>query len=109
MKTLHAALIVIVLVLASCGTDGAKEVAQAEPRMPDNPACTGSANAHSILTGLQEHVSGRGIAPGGVVAALYTTRDGSTWSVLLVFPEGMSCLLIVGKEWQHITAPQNAL
>lgn len=109
MRALHGLLIAAVLVLASCGTDGPKGVAQAEPKLPDNPNCSESRKAHAVLSGFGEHVSGRGTAPGDVKVALYTTRDGSTWSVLLIFPEGMSCLLILGERWQYVIAPQNAL
>ncbi len=101
--------LIIAALVAGCGAVGSNDVAQAEPKLPDNPNCSESRKAHAVLSGFQEHVSGRGTAPGDVKVALYTARDGSTWSVLLIFPEGMSCLLIVGEAWQYVTAPQNAL
>ncbi len=36
---------------------------------------------------------------GGLVEVL-TTRDGSTWTIIVTTPQGMSCLVTAGEGWR---------
>lgn len=61
---------------------------------------------HSDITrqlqaGYQEALSGIGVASNGGVIELYTSKKG-TFTILLTRPNGMSCLMAVGQNWESV-------
>ncbi len=41
------------------------------------------------------------IANNGALVELFATRDGSSWTLAMTRPGGMSCVLVAGEEWNH--------
>ena len=55
-----------------------------------------------LENGYQETASGAGpIVGGGAVIELYTS-DAGTWTLVLTQPNGVSCLIAVGKNWETL-------
>ncbi len=59
----------------------------------------------SLLTQL-EHKYGEvpvaiGVA-GGALVELLSTEDGTTWTIILTSPKGMSCLIASGEGWRPL-------
>lgn len=46
-----------------------------------------------------EEIVGLGIASGFLVELL-TSKDGSTWSIVITYPTGRSCVVAVGEDWR---------
>lgn len=46
-----------------------------------------------------ESPAGAGIDNRGVVIEVYTARDGSTWTILVVRPDGIACIAGAGTRW----------
>ena len=49
-----------------------------------------------------EAPSAIGIANNGGLLELLTTADGSTWTLIVSMPNGISCLLAAGEDWQAV-------
>ena len=47
-----------------------------------------------------------GIANTGGLLELVATPSGSTWTVIVSTPQGISCLLAAGQNWQDIVPPE---
>ena len=43
-----------------------------------------------------------GLANSGALVEIPTNDNGSTWSIMVSQPNGMSCLVAAGKEWQAL-------
>jgi len=41
-----------------------------------------------------------GLASNGKLLEVLTSEDGSTWTILLTSPNGISCLFAAGSSWQ---------
>lgn len=54
------------------------------------------------------HLAGRyaeapvafGVADNGSLIEVLTARAGATWTILLTFPSGVSCLIAAGEQWR---------
>ncbi len=47
-----------------------------------------------------------GIADNGGVVELLTSTDGATWTFVITFPNGVSCLISSGRHWETLP-PEN--
>jgi hypothetical protein len=47
-----------------------------------------------------EHRIGAGLENGGAMFEVFATADGSTWTMVVTTPNGASCVIAVGMEWQ---------
>jgi hypothetical protein len=43
-----------------------------------------------------------GLANSGALVEILTNDNGSTWSIMVSQPNGTSCLVAAGKEWQAL-------
>ena len=43
-----------------------------------------------------------GIANNGGVVEVLTTPDGRTWTIVITLPNGMTCLVAAGEDWETI-------
>ena len=55
--------------------------------------------ARRLAAGYGEHPVAAGVTRGGALIELYTSAEGS-FSVVLVRPDGLACLMAVGEGWQ---------
>ena len=44
-----------------------------------------------------------GLADTAGVVEVFSTGDGSTWTMVLTMPDGMSCVMATGEGWEHLT------
>ncbi len=40
-----------------------------------------------------------GLASNGQLIEVFSTGDGSTWTIVITKPDGMSCVLTTGEAW----------
>ncbi|MBI3709314.1 MAG: hypothetical protein HY246_16800 [Proteobacteria bacterium] len=43
-----------------------------------------------------------GLADNGGVLEVYASIDGSTWTVMITLPNGVSCMLATGENWEAL-------
>lgn len=46
-----------------------------------------------------------GLASGGRLVEVFSTADGSTWTLLLTAPDGTSCMMAEGQGWSALPGP----
>lgn len=79
-------------------------------------ASTGQAAAQSLCmprdqvvkmldTRYSETPIARGLAAGGRLVEVFSSTDGSTWTLLLTAPDGTSCLMAEGQGWFSLPGP----
>lgn len=51
-----------------------------------------------------EQPVGRGLDNGGRMAELFTSREGTTWTLVITYPNGVACLLDAGDDWEQVKA-----
>ena len=44
-----------------------------------------------------------GLANNGGLVEVLSSSDGSTWSIIITSPKGMSCLVAAGEAWQSLS------
>ncbi len=68
------------------------------------PFCTATEAMLEALAGRYgERPAGVGVTPGGALLQLLIRPDFRSWTVLLTRPDGVSCLLAAGRDWQGLT------
>ena len=48
----------------------------------------------------QEKLAGRGLRGESSLFEMFTTADGSSWTIIQSFPTGRSCIMAAGTDWQ---------
>ena len=43
-----------------------------------------------------------GLATNGGVVEVLSTQDGSTWTIIVTMPNGKSCLIAAGQDWENV-------
>ena len=68
------------------------------------PACT---DRKSIIHGLSseygEDPIAMGLSSNGGVVELLVRSDGQTWTILITYPNGSTCVVAVGKFWENLS------
>lgn len=49
-----------------------------------------------------EHPIARGLTGDGALLEILSSDDGRTWTLLVTEPEGLTCTLIEGRDWQAL-------
>jgi len=52
----------------------------------------------------KEAPSAAGVANNGGLIEVLTSDEGKTWTIILSMPNGTSCLLAAGEDWQSVAA-----
>lgn len=47
-----------------------------------------------------------GVANNGGLVELLTTQSGTTWTLIITLPNGMTCLLAAGEDWEAVPVAQ---
>jgi hypothetical protein len=50
----------------------------------------------------QESPVAAGIANNGGLIEVVTTPDGGTWTILITMPDGTSCMVAAGEDWERL-------
>jgi hypothetical protein len=49
--------------------------------------------------------NGIGLTDAGNLLEVLSADDGSTWSIIVTTPDGMSCLVATGEAWKELREP----
>ena len=60
-----------------------------------------------LESGYQEFNSAMGMSTNGGLVELYTSENG-TWTLMLTQPNGVSCLIAAGQNWESFNSPKSA-
>lgn len=58
-----------------------------------------------LNTRYAEEPISRGLASGGQMVEVFSSADGSTWTLLLTAPDGISCMMAEGQGWSSLPGP----
>lgn len=82
--------------LAACVLTSAPADAGGQP-------CTNYAAMSELLAReYKEAPVGGGLAHTGKLLQVFVAEDGSSWTVVLTRPDGMTCIVAAGRHWQAI-------
>ena len=67
------------------------------------PAC---GKRNDVLAEMSEKFKeapvGIGLAGNGGLIELLTAKTGTTWTLIITLPKGLTCLLAAGRDWQSL-------
>ncbi len=69
------------------------------------PCATHDSIVKRLGTKFTEKPVSMGLAGDGKLLEVFAAKDGSTWSIVVTAPEGMSCIVGVGKYWHNLPTP----
>lgn len=73
------------------------------PAAAQQPACTKRADVISHLGKKYKEVpSSIGLANNGGVIEVLSSKKGSTWTIIITMPNGTSCMIAAGENWQSV-------
>lgn len=79
-------------------------LAGATPAGADQPASC--FKRHDLLkylsTNFHEAPIAAGVTDAGMLLEVFTTRSGETWTVAVTTPQGLTCLMATGQDWQAV-------
>lgn len=55
-----------------------------------------------LHTKYSETAVAMGISNSGAVVELFATENGSTWTVIVTLPSGLTCALSAGEDWETL-------
>ena len=68
---------------------------------PAQSVCAAHAEvAKRLNSGYSETPTAIGLASNGGVIELFSTVDGSTWTLVMTMPDGTSCTMAAGQAWE---------
>lgn len=69
------------------------------------PACTERTKVLDQLGKKYKEVPvALGLANNGGVIELFSAKEGATWTIIITMPNGMSCMMAAGEDWQTLAA-----
>lgn len=93
---MHRLALALSLIAASALTASAAEVG------PNG--CSTRANVLSHLSSnYAEAPVAIGLAENGGVIELLTSGQGSTWTIIITMPDGTTCMLAAGEDWEQVS------
>jgi hypothetical protein len=97
---LTAAVLVGVLGLASSAA------AQPPPQAALTPACHNHADLAEMLNQkYAERPSALGVQANGHLVEVFAANDGTSWTIVVTRPDGWSCIVAVGENWEMLPDP----
>ena len=79
--------------------------AQAQLPRASTPCEPRSTAMHSLNGKYNEWISERGITGAGALVEIWKTDDGKTWTITVTLPNGLTCMLAEGDNWED--SPQD--
>lgn len=71
------------------------------PQASARNVCMKHADMTSLLEKHKEAQMSIGLASNGSLIEVFTAADGSTWSIVMTDTRGNSCVVAIGKDWDH--------
>ena len=70
--------------------------------------CNTTPVIYSILSGKHgESTAARGMTRGGELLEMWANRDTGSWSLLITRPDGITCLVQAGQNFNAVPVPPN--
>lgn len=86
------------LVLSVVASSGSAVAAQ-----PNQANCTDRTSALSHLSkAYKEQPVAMGLASSGGIVEVLTNGEGTTWSIIVTMPSGVTCLVASGEGWEAL-------
>ena len=92
LRVLRATLLALVLLLGVQSSASAQSVCKTHAEVTKQLE-----SRHS------ESQVGIGLASNGSVVEVFSTDDGSSWTIVMTMPNGKSCVVAAGEGWEQIT------
>ena len=80
-------------------------VAVASPASSQNICGPHEEIVKRLETGYQEKRAGVGLAGNGTLVELFISKDKGTWTFMYTRPDGVSCLMAAGGDWEKVDEP----
>lgn len=96
----------IALLLMGCEGGAVQYVGASAPIPPESQTAAMCVARADLVQALQQQFreapAAAALTNTGAVLEIFATEDGETWTAVLTFPNGTSCLLSAGSYWQFI-------
>jgi hypothetical protein len=81
-------------------------VAQPPPEAALTPACPSHADLAEMLNQkYTERPNALGVQANGHLVEVFAANDGASWTIVVTRPDGWSCIVAVGKNWETLPNP----
>ena len=75
------------------------------PALAQQPLCIDRSEFVNELSRLySEAPVAMGIANNGGVVEILSSRTGTSWSIILTMPDGVTCMIAAGENWESLPA-----
>jgi hypothetical protein len=102
LSHLSAAMLVGLLGAASSA------LAQPPPQAGATPACHSRGDLTEMLQQkFSEQPSALGLQADGQLVEVFVAKDGVSWTIVLTRPDGWSCIVAIGQNWESLPEPIN--
>ena len=83
-------------------------VATTSPAMAQQPLCTERSEVVKQLSSqYSEAPVAMGIANNGGVVEILSSQTGTSWTIILTMPNGVTCMIAAGENWESLPALTN--
>jgi hypothetical protein len=80
--------------------------AQAPPATAVAPACHSHADLAKMLSQkFAEQPSALGVQANGHLVEVFVSNEGTSWTIVVTRPDGWSCIVAVGEDWESLPHP----
>jgi hypothetical protein len=81
-------------------------LAQPPPPMALTPACHSHADLAAMLNQkYSEAPNAVGVQANGHLVEVFASNDGTSWTIVVTRPDGVSCIVAVGEDWETLPNP----
>jgi hypothetical protein len=81
-------------------------LAQPPPQAVLTPACHSHADLAAMLNQkYSEAPSAVGVQANGHLVEVFASNDGTSWTIVVTRPDGVSCIVAVGENWETVPNP----
>ena len=76
------------------------------PKAVLSPACHSHADLAAMLNRkYAEAPSAVGVQANGHLVEVFASNDGTSWTIVVTRPDGVSCIVAVGENWETVPNP----
>jgi hypothetical protein len=95
-----------VAAMGLCVLAAAPAAAQAPPAGELQPACQTHDEIMQMLNQkFSETPTALGLQSNGHVIQVFASKDGMTWTIVTTRPDGVSCIVALGRHWEAVPDP----
>jgi hypothetical protein len=81
-------------------------MAQPPPEAIRAPACHSHADLAEMLNQkYTERPNAQGVQANGHLVEVFAANDGTSWTIVVTRPDGWSCIVAVGENWETLPNP----